>query len=440
MKAAAKRKKTILIIDDDSSVCELVTSYLRKIGFNTIQAGGGEAGLDLFVDHSPDLVLVDLRMPEMDGFQVLQAIQARTTAIPVIIMSGLGTEKDTTKALKLGAWDYITKPFQELDILSHAVEAALERADLLAATKELRTGPAPREERTPPDSEKRTLELERAYNVLEREIHERKRAEKAIEEERTFMQAIIDGVRSPAMIVQPDRRVMMMNAACLAILPSSMVGRERLLCHEAYRQADAPCSGEHHPCVLEELQRTGKAAICRHKEVLADGDERIYELEASPLWNEDGTMHGFLEVVRNITEDLSMETQLREHQQRLYHLVHHDSLTNLPNRFLLQDRLQRMMVKAKRSGTNLGILFLDLDRFKKINETLGHEVGDRLLIGVAETLEGCVRKSDTVARLGGDEFAVILDDLKDVKFAAVVARKILQVLAKPIFVQDFELY
>lgn len=442
MKSAAKRKKTILIIDDDSSVCELVTTYLRKIGFNTIQAGGGEAGLGLFVEHSPDLVLVDLRMPEVDGFQVLQAIKAKTTEIPVIIMSGQGTEKDTTKALKLGAWDYITKPFQELDILSHAVETALERADLLAKTKALQKGSPAREEegRKSPDIEKRALELERAYNVLEREIHERKRAEKAIDEERTFMQAIIDGVRAPAMIVQPDRKVMMMNAACLAILPSSMVGRERLLCYEAYRQADAPCSGEHHQCVLDELMRSGKAAICRHKDVTANGEERVYELEASPLWNEDGSMHGFLEVVRNITDDLSMEAQLREHQQRLYHLVHHDSLTSLPNRFLLQDRLQRMMVKAKRSNTNVGILFLDLDRFKKINETLGHEVGDKLLVGVAEILEGCVRKSDTVARLGGDEFAVILDDLKDVKFAAVVARKILQVLAKPIFVQDFELY
>ena len=442
MNTSEAQTKTILIIDDDSSVCGLVTAYLRKIGFNTLAAAGGDAGLALFAGHAPDLVLVDLRMPEMDGFQVLEAIRARSSDIPVIIMSGLGTEKDTTRALKLGAWDYITKPFQELDILRHAVETALERAALLAASRESRRekGSLPAGAKKVAESEQRTLELERAYNVLEREIHERKRAEKAIEDERTFMQAVIDGVRAPAMIVRPDRTVIMMNSACLAILPSGRVGREKLFCHEAYRQSDAPCGGEDHPCVFDELLRTGKTALCRHKDILANGEERFHELEAAPLWNEDGTLHGFLEVMRNITEDLSMEEQLREHQQRLYHLVHHDSLTSLPNRFLLQDRLQRMMVKARRGGANVAVVFLDLDRFKKINETLGHDVGDKLLISVAEILEGCVRKSDTVARLSGDEFAVILDDLKDVKFAAVVARKILQTLSKPIIVQGYELY
>jgi diguanylate cyclase (GGDEF)-like protein len=86
------------------------------------------------------------------------------------------------------------------------------------------------------------------------------------------------------------------------------------------------------------------------------------------------------------------------------------------------------------------VLFLDLDRFKKINETLGHDIGDKLLLEVAKRLEKCVRKSDTVARLGGDEFSVILDDLQDTKFVAVVARKILNTLSKPIFIEDYELY
>jgi len=107
---------------------------------------------------------------------------------------------------------------------------------------------------------------------------------------------------------------------------------------------------------------------------------------------------------------------------------------------LLQDRLSRMMMKAKRNRTYVAVLFLDLDRFKKINETLGHEIGDKLLLEVAKRLENCVRKSDTVARLGGDEFGVILDDLRDVKFVAVVARKFLQALSKPIIIQEYELY
>lgn len=440
MKYPGKKQQTVLVIDDDSSICEVVAKYLQLIGFSTLQAGDGRAGIKLFDEQNPDLVLLDLHMPDVDGFEVLKALNFRAREVPVIIISGVGTQKDTTRALRLGAWDYITKPFQELDILKHAVETALERAALQAANRELVKMQPPAKERKYSDLQKRTMELERAYNVLEREIQERKRAEKVIESERAYMQNVIDGVRHPAMIVQPDRKVTMINAAALALLPSNYVGSDRLFCHQVYRQSDIVCSGDNHPCVLEELQREGGAAICRHKEVLENGEERIYELEGSPLWNEDGSLHGFLEVVRNITEDLSMEAQLQEHQARLYHLVHHDTLTSLPNRLLLQDRLQRMMVKAKRAGTNVAVLFLDLDRFKKVNETLGHEVGDKLLINVADTLEKCVRKSDTVSRQGGDEFAVILDDLKDVKFAAVVARKILQALSRPIFVEEYELY
>ncbi len=440
MKSVNKKKQTILVIDDDESMCDLVARYLQALGYITLTADDGKAGLMQFEEKKPDLVLLDLSMPGMDGFQVLEVMQEKIIDTPVIIISGVGTEKDTTRALKLGAWDYITKPFKELDILRHSVETSLERSALQEEYKKLQEGQPRAVRREDSDLEKRTVELERAYSVLEREVQERKRAEKAIESERTYMQTVIDGVGHPAMIVLPDKSVMMMNEAGLAMLPSSYVGQDNVYCYQAYRQSNRPCSGEDHRCVLDELIKTGEAAICKHKDILENGDERIFELEASPLWNEDGTLHGFLEVVRNISEDLSMEGQLREHQERLYHLVHHDTLTSLPNRLLLQDRLQRMMVKANRTKTNVAMIFLDLDRFKNVNETLGHDVGDKLLITVGNTLEGCVRKSDTVARMGGDEFAVILDDLKDVKFAAVVARKILQALSKPIFVDEYELY
>jgi diguanylate cyclase (GGDEF)-like protein len=271
-------------------------------------------------------------------------------------------------------------------------------------------------------------------------MEERKRAEKAIEQERSFMQTIIDGVRDPARIIGPDFSVLMMNQAALSLLPSNKTSLDNLSCFEAYRESNKPCSGEDHPCVLKDVVKKSKGTLCRHTDKLEDGSERIFELEASPLWNDDGSLHGILEVITNVTDDLDVETQLREHQERLYHLVHHDNLTSLPNRLLLQDRLQRMMVKAKRNKTYAAVLFLDLDRFKKINETLGHDIGDKLLLEVAKRLEKCVRRSDTVARLGGDEFAIILDDLRDTKFVAVVARKILNTLSKPAFIEDYELY
>ena len=430
----------ILVIDDDTAILKVIEEYLSRKGFTPLLADDGQAGLDLFAKESPDLVLLDLRLPGMDGLEVLSHINKNAPDIPVIIISGQGTVKDASEALKTGAWDYITKPIFDMQVLDIAVINVLERAKAKQEKSNDQKNLKTNLEQETSDLEQRSLELEKAYRNLNREIEERRRAENAIQQERTFIQTIIDGVRDPARIISPDFGVLMLNQAALTLLPSKQTSLEELTCYQAYRQSDTPCSGEDHQCVLKEVLKTGKSFSVQHKDILEDGKERIFQIEASPLWNPDGTLHGVLEVIRNISEDLSTEAQLREHRERLYHLVHHDALTNLPNRMLLQDRLSRMMMKAKRNNTYVAILFLDLDRFKKINETLGHDVGDKLLLEVSKRLENCVRKSDTVARLGGDEFGIILDDLRDVKFVAVVARKILQALSKPILIQEYELY
>jgi diguanylate cyclase (GGDEF)-like protein len=430
----------ILVIDDDTAILKVMEEYFSRKGFTPLLADDGQVGLDLFAKESPDLILLDLRLPGMDGLDVLSHINKNAPDIPVIIISGQGTVKDASEALKTGAWDYITKPIFDMQVLDIAVINVLERSKAKQEKSNYQKNLKTNLEQEASDLEQRSLELEKAYRNLNREIEERRRAENAIQQERTFIQTIIDGVRDPARIISPDFGVLMLNQAALTLLPSKQTSLEELTCYQAYRQSDTPCSGEDHQCVLKEVLKTGKSFSVQHKDILEDGKERIFQIEASPLWNPDGTLHGVLEVIRNISEDLSTETELREHRERLYHLVHHDALTNLPNRMLLQDRLSRMMMKAKRNNTHVAILFLDLDRFKKINETLGHDVGDKLLLEVSKRLENCVRKSDTVARLGGDEFGIILDDLRDVKFVAVVARKILQALSKPILIQEYELY
>ena len=257
------KKQSVLVIDDDQIIRDVIVEYLGQIGFSTLEAVDGDSGIKLFDEHSPDVVLLDIQMPGTDGFEVLKAIRFRTDETPVIIISGVGTQKDTTKALRLGAWDYITKPFQELDILEHAVEKALERAALKAANKELKKQLPVEKKKSTFGIEHRIMELERAYNVLEREIQERKRAERAIESERSYLQNVIDGIKTPAMIVNSDKKVMMMNSGLLALLPSNYVGKQNLTCHQAYRQSEVPCGGEDHPCVLEEILKPGKPAICR---------------------------------------------------------------------------------------------------------------------------------------------------------------------------------
>jgi diguanylate cyclase (GGDEF)-like protein/PAS domain S-box-containing protein len=143
--------------------------------------------------------------------------------------------------------------------------------------------------------------------------------------------------------------------------------------------------------------------------------------------------------IRNYIAIFSDITERKEAEKRIQFMAHYDALTGLPNRILLHDRLAHDISHAARSHKQVALLFLDLDRFKTINDSLGHNVGDLLLQSVAERLKECLRSGDTVARLGGDEFVVILPDLQEADYAATVARKILECVAAPHAVGGHEL-
>ncbi|MDO8893121.1 MAG: EAL domain-containing protein [Sulfurimicrobium sp.] len=131
---------------------------------------------------------------------------------------------------------------------------------------------------------------------------------------------------------------------------------------------------------------------------------------------------------------------MKESESRLDHLAHHDPLTSLPNRLLLNARMEHALARAHRGNTLLAVLFLDLDHFKNINDTLGHPIGDLLLQEVAQRLTHCVREEDTVSRLGGDEFTILLEDLEDSRFASSIAQKIIAVLAESFMLQGHEVF
>ena len=127
-------------------------------------------------------------------------------------------------------------------------------------------------------------------------------------------------------------------------------------------------------------------------------------------------------------------TERKLNEERILYLAFYDTLTALPNRFLLSERVDQALLQQKRQGGQIGLMFIDLDDFKQVNDTLGHDVGDALLQEVAKRLNACVRRSDTVARLGGDEFIVLLPNLKGREDAALVAEKIIASLNLPILV------
>jgi len=158
--------------------------------------------------------------------------------------------------------------------------------------------------------------------------------------------------------------------------------------------------------------------------VRRDGSECGIERKVTSIQDQDGSVTGSVVAFHDVTAEQARSLQLS-------HLAQHDALTDLPNRVLFNDRLTQAVALAERQGKQLAVMFIDLDHFKKINDSLGHDVGDKLLQSVAQRLMACVRRSDTVSRLGGDEFVILLSQVEHAEDAAFSARKILRALAAP---------
>ena len=144
---------------------------------------------------------------------------------------------------------------------------------------------------------------------------------------------------------------------------------------------------------------------------------------------------------KQLETDIATKTyEIKKQKDVLYDQAHHDALTGLPNRVLFNDRLEHGIELAKRHKTKIALFFIDLDHFKQINDSLGHPIGDRVLVAVTERLKAKIRKEDTLARLGGDEFTVIIEDIKEIEDVSLLAQKILNVLTQPIHIEGHTLY
>src|SRR5829696_1289275 len=163
-----------------------------------------------------------------------------------------------------------------------------------------------------------------------------------------------------------------------------------------------------------------------------DGTRFPVEYISSPIF-EDGEIVGAVVTFRDITERKALEQQLQ-------HQAFHDPLSGLPNRALFMDRLERAITRANRRGTKIAVLFVDLDNFKVINDSLGHEVGDLLLVAVAERLKTCLRPEDTAARLGGDEFTILVEDIASVGEVVRIAERIAEILRPPFALEEQEVF
>ena len=164
-----------------------------------------------------------------------------------------------------------------------------------------------------------------------------------------------------------------------------------------------------------------------------DGSLYYEEKTITPLRSAQGEITHFVSTGKDITERMQTE-------ERLHYLAYHDVLTGLPNRALFIDRLKHTMAQRDSVEQRIAVLFLDLDRFKNINDTLGHAIGDRLLQALPDRLLGCVRKGDTVARLGGDEFAILVENVGSMEDASHIASKLIAAMAQPVTIDEHELF
>ena len=199
-------------------------------------------------------------------------------------------------------------------------------------------------------------------------------------------------------------------------------GTERTVAKFALSQVKDPESLEE---TVVAIHRSSRA---RTTNVVQFNDGRYFEC-VSTIADNVGRVWSF----RDVTDRIRAE-------QRVRHNAYHDSLTQLPNRALFQDRLTQEVGRARRAGSTTALLLLDLDRFKTINDTLGHAAGDRLLVEVAKRLKSRKRKGDTIARLGGDEFVLIVSGLRDKEDAGVVAENLLETLKPPIHIDEYDLH
>jgi len=190
---------------------------------------------------------------------------------------------------------------------------------------------------------------------------------------------------------------------------------------------------------IPELMKNGEYR-CTVSLIKKSGEKVLINLSLSLLKDDKGNPTGIVAYLQDITEQQKSRNTLLKQKEALNHQAHHDSLTGLPNRLLFTDRLEQGILKAKRHQEGLALFFIDLDKFKHINDSLGHQVGDTVLNVIAKRLEGIIRQEDTLARLSGDEFTIIMEELRQPEDATILADKILKTLAETIHIDNHSLY
>jgi len=386
-----KSIRVLLLVEDNPGDVRLLREMLDEEGVRDTQLTHVERMSDAekhLAKHAVDIILLDLGLPDARGVGAVRRAHAAAPRIPLVVLTGLDDELMATQALQEGAQDYLIKGEIETRGLLRSLRYAVER--------------------------------------------------KLMEE---------------ALFVEKERAQVTLNCIGEAVACTDLAGNITFLNLVAEKMTGWPREeAANRPLadVLRILDGASRKTIPNPMEMAVERNETVHlplncilvrrdgleipiEDSIGPIHDREGKVTGAVIVFRDVSAARAMALQLA-------HSAQHDFLTGLPNRLLLNDRVDYAIALAPRHEKKVAVLFLDLDGFKHINDSLGHPTGDKLLQSIAQRLVGCVRASDTVSRQGGDEFVVLLSEVDHPEDAALAARRMLQAVAEAHAVDQHDLH
>jgi len=397
-----QRNELILVVDDQPRMLQSLQELMTISGYQVITAMGGQQAVEQLSEHAVDLMLLDLRMPGYSGHQVMDFVEENKLDTTVVVVSGESSFDAVSQVLRRRAYDYIRKPYAP-DELLHTVENALKSRRLEFSHRQIND---------------RLLRSEKLHRYL------------------------VNSSPDLVYMLDSDGRFSYVNDRVVALLGYV---REKLIGMH-YRDLVYLEDAEQAGYVFSERAEEDTAprnAELRFKCCDHDRPPKFFEVNTIPVefnssemfdaGSSDESFSGIYGVARDISER-------KEAERTINFQAYHDLLTRLPNRALFKDRLNLAVAQAKRSCHEMAVMFLDLDRFKLVNDTLGHIYGDELLQHVSQRLQECLREGDTLARFGGDEFTLLLPEIVGREDATIIAKKIIEIMRQPFVIEGHEIY